>query len=137
MIGVKMIKIDIVKNDTSTVAKAIILDNENRVLFLKRSSYVEKYAGEWDLPGGHLKGNENLIIGLNREVQEETGLTIEEPVFLSKIENLHFFSANYNSGKIKLSHEHTDYKFLDLKDLDPAKKFEKIAIETIKQRKIM
>lgn len=126
-----MIRIKIVPNDISTVAKVILLDSENRVLLLKRSSYVEKFANEWDLPGGHLKENENMINGLKREVFEETGLKIREPDFLKTIENLNFFIASYDSQPIKLSHEHTDYKFFEKHQLDDNEKFQRICIEAL------
>ena len=60
-----MIKVNIVKNDIDAVAKAVIIDSKNRTLFLKRSSYVKKFAKEWDLPGGHLKENESLSVKTN------------------------------------------------------------------------
>ena len=65
-----MIKVKIKKilkesdKDASTVAKAVIIDSENRVLMLTRSNYHKKYAGELDLPGGHLKENESINKGL-------------------------------------------------------------------------
>ena len=132
-----MIGIKIIKNDVDTVAKAVIIDNKDRVLMLKRSDYLKKFSGEWDLPGGHLKEDENLISGLEREVFEESGLEIEDPVFLSKMENLNFFYCNYNSLEIKLSHEHTDYKFFEKSDLDPNEKFQKIALKAIEQKRRM
>ena len=46
-----MIRVKIVPNDIKTVAKVVLIDDSDRVLFLKRSDYMEKYAGEWDLPG--------------------------------------------------------------------------------------
>ena len=84
-----MIRVKIVPNDIKTVAKVVLIDDSNRVLFLKRSNYMEKYAGEWDLPGGHLKSNESLSAGLKREVEEETGPKIENeklsaPQFIAK-----------------------------------------------------
>ncbi len=130
-----MIRIKIVPNDISTVAKVVLIDSKNRVLFLKRSSYVEKYAGEWDLPGGHLKENESLEKGLARETKEETHLDVENPIFLLKIDNLNFFYAKYNSQKLKLSHEHTDYKFFDKSDLDPKEKFQNIALKALERVK--
>ena len=129
-----MIGIKIIKNDVDTVAKAVIIDKKNRVLMLKRSDYLKKFAGDWDLPGGHLKEDENLISGLKREVLEESGLEIEDPVYLSKIENLNFFYCSYNSLEIKLSHEHTDYKFFEKSELDPNEKFQKIALEALKEK---
>ncbi len=105
------IRINIVPNDISTVAKAVIIDNKGRVLFLRRSDYMKKFAGEWDLPGGHLKDNESLFEGLEREVEEETGLSVSEPKLISIDNNLHFFYCNYDSQPVKISHEHTEYRF--------------------------
>ena len=128
-----MIRVKIMPNDTKTVAKIILVNSKNMVLMLKRSSYVEKYAGEWDLPGGHLKKNENLITGLTREVKEETSLTIRDPKFFKQLENIHFFKANYDSQEVSLSHEHVDYKFLDKNELDLKEKFQKVAFEVLTQ----
>ena len=128
-----MIRIKIVPNDTTTVAKVVILDNKNRALFLKRSSYVDKYAGEWDLPGGHIQENESLLAGLERETKEETQLSIREPKFILQMDNLHFFYARYDSQDVKISHEHTEYKFFDKKDLDPSEKFQKVALKAIEE----
>ena len=130
-----MIRLKIVKNDISTVAKVVLIDQKNRVLFLKRSSYVDKYAGDWDLPGGHLKPNESLEAGLSRETKEETQLNVREPTFLLKIDNLHFFYAMYDSQQIKLSHEHTEYKFFNMEDLNSNEKFQNIALKALEKIK--
>lgn len=128
-----MIRVKIVPNDISTVAKVVLIDQSKRVLFLKRSDYVIKYAGEWDLPGGHLKQNENLILGLKREVKEETSLDISDPVFFLKIDNLNFFYAMYDSQEIKISHEHVDYKFFEQNELNTEEKFQKVAAIALKE----
>lgn len=132
-----MIKINIVsdcKKDIDVVAKIILIDENDRALFLKRSDYMEKFAGEWDLPGGHLVQGENLIEGLRREVLEETQIEISDEIFLKNIENLHFFYANYNSQPINLSDEHTDYKFFEKSELDLNEKFQKIALTALESR---
>jgi len=126
-----MIKVKIVQDDIDTVAKVILIDQKKRVLFLKRSLYVNKFSGEWDLPGGHLKADEALLDGLNREVKEETSLDVRQPVFITKIDNLHFFRANYDSQPVKLSHEHTDYRFFERDELDPNEKFQKVALQAL------
>lgn len=131
-----MIRIKIVPNDIKTVAKVVLIDQKDRVLFLKRSDYMQKYAGDWDLPGGHLKANETLEAGLSRETKEETQLDVREPVFVLKIDNLHFFYAMYDSQEVKLSHEHTDYKFFEKNELDPNHKFQNVAIEALKKREL-
>ena len=131
-----MIKVKIVKNDISIVAKAIIIDNKDRVLFLKRSDYLKKFAGEWDLPGGHLKEGETLLKGLEREVLEESGIAIEDPIYLKEMDNLNFFYCNYNSQEVKLSHEHTEFRFLEKSELNPEEKFQKVALEALKAREL-
>jgi 8-oxo-dGTP pyrophosphatase MutT (NUDIX family) len=131
------IRIKITSNggDTKNIVKIVLIDQHNRVLFLKRSEYKPKFAGEWDLPGGHIKTNENLNSGLKREVFEETSLQIDNPVFIKKIENTSYFFEKYNSQPIKISHEHVDYKFLSEAELDPDKKFDKIALEIVVRSK--
>ena len=126
-----MIKIKIKKNDIDTVAKLVIFDNKDRVLLLKRSDYHKKFAGEWDLPGGHLQEGENLIDGLKREVFEETRLKVENPTWFKKIENLNFFYSSYNSQKIVTSHEHVDYKFFEKSSLDENEKFQRVALRAL------
>ena len=128
------IRINIVPNDISTVAKVVIIDSKDRVLLLKRSNYMDKFAGEWDLPGGHLEDNESLLEGLEREVGEETGLSVSEPKLISIDNNLHFFYCNYDSQPVKISHEHTEYRFFDKNDLDPSQKFQKIAISALEMK---
>ena len=126
-----MIGIKIVPDDVDSVAKVVIVDQKSRVLFLKRSDYTKKYAGDWDLPGGHLKPNESLEAGLSREVKEETQLDVRDPVFLLKMNNLHFFYAMYDSQDVKLSHEHTSYQFFNKEQLNSSKKFQKVALKAL------
>ncbi len=126
-----MIRVKIVPNDIKTVAKVVLIDKDDRILMLKRSDYVDKFAGEWDLPGGHLKKNESLFDGLCREVKEETGLSVENPKIIEIQSNMHFFYANYTPKAIELSHEHTDFKFFDKKSLDEGEKFQKIALKAL------
>ena len=130
-----MVTIEIVPNDTKMVAKAIILDSKNNVLFLKRSDYVEKFSGEWDLPGGHLKEGEPLLDGLVREVKEETGFCVKKPItFFKRLDNLHFFKCFYTGGKITLSNEHTDYTFMGREELGKYdSKFQKLALAVLRE----
>lgn len=126
-----MIRVKIVPNDSRQVAKVVIIDDNQRVLMLKRSNYVDKYAGEWDLPGGHIQVGEDFNTGMKREVKEETGLDIQNPKFIQKIDNLDFYFCSYNGKPIKVSHEHTKFRFFEKKDLNQEGKFEKIALKAL------
>lgn len=129
-----MIRVKIVQNDIKTVAKVVLIDDSDRVLMLKRSDYMKKFAGEWDFPGGHLKSNESLLDGLKREVKEETDLEIDDVTMIEVQGNLHFFFANYDSSPVKISHEHTDYKFFEKNELDSSQKFQKIALKALEMK---
>ena len=127
----KMIRVKIVPNDSGNVVKAIIIDDNKRVLFLKRSGYVDKFAGEWDLPGGHVQVGEDMMAGLKREIKEETTLDVGECTFVDKLENIEFFTCLYTNKPIKISHEHTGFRFFSKGELDANGKFEKMAIKAL------
>jgi len=130
-----MIKVNVVPNDSKKVAKVVIIDDSGSVLMLKRSNYMDKFAGEWDLPGGHIKIGEDFEIGMRREVKEETNLDISGFKFVDKIDNLNFYYSDYNNAPIKISHEHTGFRFFRKEDLDPNKKFDKIALRAMEMKK--
>lgn len=54
--------------------QAVILDEEQRVLLIRRGS--RPHHGWWSLPGGAVELGEPVTTALVREVWEETGLTI-------------------------------------------------------------
>lgn len=66
-------------------ATAIILENDNKILFLVRNREPKK--GMLDLPGGFVEPNESAEDGVCREVLEEVGLKLDK----SKIK--YFMSA--------------------------------------------
>lgn len=118
--------------DSSTVAKLVLINDKGEVLFLKRSNYVDKFAGDWDLPGGHVHVGESLKDGLFREVEEETGLEVRRASLVTKIDNLYFFKAIYEQGDIILSNEHTEHRFRDPLVIENPSKFEKVAQIAVK-----
>lgn len=111
--------------DIEEIAKAVVFKGD-KVLLLKRSNYLKKYAGEWDLPGGHLVEDEALETGLRREVEEETNLSLKNVKKLTKDGKMNYFRADAGPEEIKLSDEHTEHKYFseaELKELSelPAK----------------
>ncbi|MHB0939031.1 MAG: NUDIX hydrolase [Armatimonadota bacterium] len=56
--------------------KGVVLDARGRCLLLRRSQISKANAGKWEFPGGKLDPNERVDEALQREVVEETGLTI-------------------------------------------------------------
>lgn len=105
------------KKDSKEIAKAVLY-KDDKVLLLKRSSYMSKHAGEWDLPGGHIIEGEEMINGLLREVWEETGLHIKDPVKLHSDGNDTYYMADLPDTEVKLSDEHTEHNMFSLEDLE-------------------
>jgi 8-oxo-dGTP diphosphatase len=78
----------------------LLLFNEQEQLLMGKRLNVEG-AGTWALPGGHLEYGEAFTEGIIRELFEETGLVIEEVVFLNIVneprENSHYVQINFIS----------------------------------------
>jgi len=60
---------------------AVVLNSKNQVLLTKRSNKVIE-PGKWCVPGGHFDGGDNWIGAIEKEVSEEVGLKIIDPILL-------------------------------------------------------
>lgn len=58
------------------ISRAIVRNNEGKVLFVQRSLDDLFDGGLWELPGGKLDEGELVIDGLKREVLEESGCIV-------------------------------------------------------------
>jgi len=107
-------------DDMRRVSKAVMLDEEGKVLIMKRSpkSISKESPWEWDLPGGHVQEGESDVKGLQREIQEETQLYIRKaPDWFMLDGYTRFFLIREWEGEVTLSDEHTEYKWLDPKEV--------------------
>jgi 8-oxo-dGTP diphosphatase len=106
------------------VAQKALIKRDGKYLVLKRSSNNKSFIGYWELPGGKLELGEEPKEGLKREVKEETNLEINvnSPIFVyletAKINAyVTIFDCDFVSGEIKLSFEHSDYKWATKEEL--------------------
>ena len=120
----------------------IILDTkEMKFLILKRSSKEVHGKGKWTVAGGTIDDSDwkeipskydfplwydVAIRALKREVLEETGLTILNPVYLCDCVFIHktgvpeivlSFYATHFKGTVKLSKEHTEYAWITVDEM--------------------
>jgi 8-oxo-dGTP diphosphatase len=112
---------------------AIIRNDKNEFLLLKRSEESHTNPGKWDLPGGKLEREEILEEAIVREIWEETGISIVPGdiagYVLSELPEKKVIAIVYDGGYIitdvELSHEHTEYawisvdKIFEMSDLPP------------------
>jgi len=106
------------------VPQKALIQKEDKFLIIKRSENAKNYPLHWDLPGGKLEHGETPKEGLVREVMEETNLVVKvKNPFFSYLETQGVFAyvvvyeCELISGKLKLSHEHGEYKWVSKEEL--------------------
>lgn len=118
-----------VENEINKNALAIIVNNDNQILLLKRNPNIEMWQpGKWALVGGGVDDGETPEEAVKREIKEETGLIIDTFKEMFKIQrdsnNIEYiFLCKYDGDPydIRLNIEHINYgwyfpeemKFLD------------------------
>ena len=77
--------------------KAMIENDKDEILLMHESGANHRPPMDdyWDLPGGRMSEGENALQTLNREIEEETGIT--------KFDNPKFKTAVISNHEIKLS----------------------------------
>lgn len=105
------------------IVKAIIYDNSNKVLVLRRSGTHPYWPHSLDLPGGDIEQGEDARSALVREVAEETGLVVEDDLMLvdRKLVNgreQYIYTATLPQAEpsVAISWEHDQYMWLDAED---------------------
>ena len=56
-----------------------------KVLLVERAPHRKVYPAVWDLPGGHIEGEESPEDALRREAREELGIEIESFQLLGQV----------------------------------------------------
>jgi len=114
--------------------KAIIF-NEGKFLVVRRGMDAHSSPGLWDFPGGYVDFGEDLYDSIKREIEEETGLKIDvlEPYEVhSRItyDKNHWitiaYKCNTENSDIKLSYEHSEYKWVNLEEFNKLDAVDKI-----------
>jgi 8-oxo-dGTP diphosphatase len=70
----------------------IALRNKNQEILLLRRANTGYMDGRYDLPAGHVERNETLLQAAVRELQEETGIVVQEASL--RLWHINQFAAN-------------------------------------------
>ncbi|MGH8245151.1 MAG: NUDIX hydrolase, partial [Gammaproteobacteria bacterium] len=100
-----------------------VLENvQGEVLLLKRSPGRRLAPGRWGFPAGHIEPGETPEDCVTRELIEEIGREfsakliknvgpVRDSLYGGKYE-VHLFHYRWESGVVRLNHEHTDYAWV-------------------------
>jgi 8-oxo-dGTP pyrophosphatase MutT (NUDIX family) len=75
--------------------RAILADSEGKILLQKRTDF-----GTWGLPAGSADGEESATESIIREVYEETGLIVDEPIPIAFSSNPEHEILTYPNGDV-------------------------------------
>lgn len=76
MVSERSLREDAAKEGVQCIVLAgIVVDEMGRILILRRKA-DDFMPGFWELPSGRLENGESFLLGLVREVKEETGLDL-------------------------------------------------------------
>lgn len=113
---------------TDIIQKAIVLNEADEMLILRRSETDERRPLQWDLPGGMLEDGEEMIYGVEREIAEESGLSVSgtRVIFSNSIPKVWatgqanivriYYGAHTKTTAVTLSTEHSEYRWLSIQD---------------------
>ncbi len=112
-----------------TVGIHVLVKKSGKYLILKRSADDPDHPGDWDLPGGGMHLGEQPDRAAQRETREEAGVKVTITKILSTyaIPYGQLWSveltveAKYVSGRIKLSPEHSEYRWVTRRQLKEIK----------------
>jgi len=115
-----------------SVVAGVLIDNENRVLIVKRSKNESSYASMWELPSGKVDHGEDPNEAIIREFKEETNLnvkalfpfkvthyTIDKPDSKRHTVQIIYFVKKTSENEIKLNDdEHEEFAWITPDDFD-------------------
>lgn len=113
----------------SLVATKAVVEKDGKILLLLKgneNNSEDGIFGAWDLPGGRITQFESPIIGLQREIKEETSLLIDEFQEIGKtfyelrdgrVLKFIYYRCTTDEESIKLSVEHKKYYWKNIEEI--------------------
>lgn len=113
------------------VAKALVRNSKGLYLVLHRSNTHPLFPGHIDFPGGEVEPEEIPEVAVAREIQEETGLSVD-PKKLKKLFTKQYQQTTHMlfeaelaklDAKVALSWEHESYRWITPEELKRLPRF--------------
>lgn len=108
-------------------AKGLVARPNGKVLIVREGSDYDEGTelGNWDVVGGRIESEEELLTGLKREIDEESGLAVEVGELLGVTENFPiikgdethiirvYYACTCDNSDVTLSTDHDKYEWID------------------------
>jgi len=110
------------------VATCLLINDDGKLLILKRSDKVRTYRGLWGGVAGYIEDNEEPYDAAIKEIREEVGIEKEKIRFIKKLDPIEFNDfyngENYNwkifsflfkiekKEKINIDWEHLEFRWI-------------------------
>ena len=115
------------------VVTCLLMDDNGKVLILKRSDKVRTYKGLWGGVAGYVEEGEQPYDTALKEIKEEVGLKKEDIILISRGDQVKFTDIyegiRYNwvihpflfkiekKGKLHIDWEHSEYRWISAEDV--------------------
>lgn len=116
----------------------LLIVKDNKFLLVKRSPNDDYHPNQWALPGGTMEKGETPEQTLNREIDEELGITISGYNPLGKYNDGEYImyvyyldSPDFDESSITLNEEHTEYKFFNFYEIQELNNILKSSVKFI------
>lgn len=123
---------------------SIAIEKDGKFLIIKRAEH-DTMPGMWEFSGGKVDPKETLEQCAKREVKEETGMKARNIEYKGVSERfsedrntnagyhtiVHHFYTNKFNGKVRLSKDHTDSKWLTKEEILKMKVGKDIGTDTV------
>ncbi|MEM8530718.1 MAG: NUDIX domain-containing protein [Chloroflexota bacterium] len=112
------------------IAATVVVEYQGGIVLLRRA--IPPDQGIWHLPIGHLEFGESPEQAALREASEETGLILEDPVFLDFEHSPSYgdaamfyivfcYRARATGGELQVDHENSDIRVASFDDIPELK----------------
>jgi len=110
--------------ERKVIVAGIIYNDKGEILITKRHEKDSPHKNLWEFPGGKVELSEQPIQALQRELEEELGIQVENIKIYDAVQYEYekfvafilFYKCKHKGGKVKLN-VHTDYKWCKIEEL--------------------
>lgn len=102
----------------SVSVAGVVVNDQGRALLIQRRD-----NGHWEAPGGVLEQDEDILTGLRREVQEETGLEVTPIALTGVYKNMPrgiialVFRCKADAGSLRESDETSAFRWVTVEEV--------------------